>query len=226
MYHHSSVTFSPKLRRAIADGQSRPTAFGIRAAVQFGQAVMMSPHIIGSATEGVNISSFELVSVLADLANGWLVKDMIERAKRVTMYIDLVTRPSYHDWEIRVAIAGHGAADRRAGSRLEVCFDHYHGHVTLAAWHHGKQRAKQGAVFTCQDCLAHSLTPETFEHRLGCPRHPQSGMNDQIEFDRGYEDAYHNRNQSGGMPAYNLGYDMGGLCYQADIACGRRTPSM
>lgn len=231
MYRHSTLTLGPGLRGAFTSNESRETAFGVREALRFTQAVMMMPHIIsGDHTltkfGGVVTEAFQLY-----LNRGNAVRRMLMSANRVTAFLELtrvanslVRLHTSLDWEINATIAGYESASKRPAHRLDVTFHHRFGYVLNLSWFDGQTLAVGKKNHFCSDCHAQGHVIAQHHHRPGCPQFNPGNYGDQIEYERGYRDGYALKAQGVGHAPYGLGHDIGGLSYQADIACGRIPP--
>jgi hypothetical protein len=153
---------------------------------------------------------------------------MLMEANRVVTLVDILRvegdRPVD---QIMLSISGYRSGTKTPWQSLEARFDHRFGFMTHLSWHVRGRTLAIRDFKVCTYCHAQVVGGARLEgHRYGCRGFMAQHATETMDYDRGCEDAYRNRPQQPGSESYNLGYDIGGLTYQADLALGRITPSM
>lgn len=228
MHRHNTISFSARLRRAFSTGVSRETAFGVRDAVDFARNILLFPHVIADDFTPYVSDPTTRTFFHQHLQQGRTVRNMLMEANRVVTLVDIFRLEGDRPVDqIKLSIAGFRAGSRTPWQSLEARFDHRFGFVTHLSWITRGRTVAIRDFKVCTYCHAPIISADGYEgHRLGCRGFMALHATETMDYDRGCEDGYRNRSQQPGSESYNLGYDIGGLAYQADLALGRITPSM
>lgn len=225
MHRHNTITFSARLRRAFQTGTSRETAFGVRDAVDFARNILLLPHVIADDFTLYLSDPKTRTFFHQHLQQGRTVRNMLMEANRVVTLVDIFRLEGDRPVDqIKLSIAGFRAGSRTPWQTLEARFDHRFGFVTHLSW---STRGRTIAIRDFKICAyCHAQVVGLDGHRHGCRGFMAQHATETMDFDRGCEDGYRNRPQQPGSESYNLGYDIGGVTYQADLALGRISPSL
>lgn len=228
MYRHNTITFSARLRRAFQTGVSRETAFGVRDAINFARHILMFPHVIADDFTLYLSDSTASTFFHQHLQQGRTVRNMLMEANRVVTLVDILRiegdRPVD---QIMLSISGYRSDSSTRWQALEALFDHRFGFMSHLSWHVRGRTLAIRDFKVCQYCHAYLGGANGLEgHRHGCRGFMATHATETMNYEQGCEDGYRNRPQQPGSESYNLGFDIGGVTYQADLALGRITPSM
>lgn len=233
MYRRSSLTFSSLLLKEIANGRSRETAFGIQRAVAFAHQILAMPHVIPDEYvikddfTPISRGAAERAFFAKEMNGGVDLRSQMMSAYRITTFLSISNHPNLPNSCISLSMCGFAKGEKSSTFELNSLFHHRFGDLISLNFEMSPGRQFHSLKLTmCEDCHERAKYGASICHRPGCPYLKPGNINERLEYERGADDGYRRREEQLGGQNYHLGYDIGGLTYQADLALGRISPSL
>jgi hypothetical protein len=181
----------------------------------------MMPHSPEERCIPTILESHELEYFQRSLNSGLTLREHLRNAHVVNAHLDLDGDPMSDDAYVLLWISGLRKGQEQKEFLLGIAFHHRFGMIMAMNWRTRETNGAQMILDLCPSCHRRARVPEQIVHHSACPHLDPENHHLKFVYDQGRSDGFRQRAVSSSAATYNLGYTIGKVSREADLARGQ-----